>query len=108
MEWTIEYIEDKHYIRVNSKGKFNHKDHQRKMAEIVSKVYWKPGLNILFDCTKVDFTGTDLEDVRKVVSYYINRNELIGCGKIAMLMKSMADFGRGRQFEILSTLTTDK
>ena len=102
MDWTIEYIEDKHYVRVNSEGKFNLQDHQRKIEEIVSKDYWKPGMNILFDCTQVDFTGRDLEDVRKVVSDYANKKDLIGHGKIAMLMKSLTNFARGRQFQILT------
>jgi hypothetical protein len=108
MKWTIENIEDKNYIRVNSEGKFNLDDHRRKLAEIVSKEYWTPGMNILFDCTEVDFSGKLLEDVREVLSDFADRNELIGCGKIAMLMKSLADYGRGRQFQILTTVTTDK
>ena len=108
MKWTIEYIKDKRYIRVNSEGKFNHKDHQRKMEEIVSKDYWKPGMNILFDCTKVDFSGRDLDDVRKVVSDYANKKELFGRGRVALLMKSLADFGRGRQLQILTTETTER
>ena len=102
MNWKFEYINDGDYVRITDEGVFNIEDHRRKMKELASQDFWDPGVNLLFDCTKLDFGKTEYQDIRDLALEFANQNELIGCGKIAILMKSIADFGKGRQFELLT------
>jgi hypothetical protein len=102
MKWTIEFLEAEHYIRVNTEGRFNIKDQLRKIEEILSQEYWRPGLNILFDSTKVDFSDSSYEVIWELANYFVKNDELIGNGKVAILVKLVSDFGKGRQFEMLT------
>ncbi len=59
-------------------------------------------MNVLFDDRKVEFNETTVELVKKVSEDYSAREKQIGNGKAAILMKSLTDYARGRQFELLT------
>jgi hypothetical protein len=102
MNWTIQYLQDQHYARVKIEGKFNVDVHLRNIEEITVQENWKPGFNLLFDCRNADFTSSRFQDVRDLADNFIKNDLLVGDGKIAFLMKSVIDFGKGRQFEMLT------
>jgi len=102
MKWTIEYVEEHNYVNVICEGLFSIKDHPQMFEDIVSCEYWQPGMALFFDNRNVDFGATDFSLMRQASQNYERASNRIGNGKAAMLMKSLADFGRGRQFEMLS------
>lgn len=102
MKWTIEYVEEHNYVNVIGEGVFSIKEHPQMFEDIVSREYWQPGMALFFDNRNVDFGATDFSLMRQASQNYERFGYRIGNGKAAMLMKSVADFGRGRQFENLS------
>ena len=102
MEWIIEYVEAGNYFRVIGVGLFSIDRHFQMFDDIVSHDRWKPGMPLLFDNRQMDFTGIDFTVVRQASSNYERIADRIGNVKSAMLMKSISDFGTGRQFEMMS------
>ena len=72
------------------------------IQEVVSQKFWKPGTNLLIDDRKVEFSGTDVDLIRKVSENFRSFGKEIGDGKVAILMDSLTDYARGRQFELLT------
>lgn len=102
MNWTIEYQQEEYFVRITLEGHFSWKDHSQKVQEIISQDYWKPGMSILFDCRKIACTNTNFDLVNNLSENFIEYEKVIECGRIALLMKSTTDFGRARQFELLT------
>ncbi|MEP6903311.1 MAG: hypothetical protein ABJA66_16405 [Actinomycetota bacterium] len=73
------------------------------IEDIVSRNFWKKGLDVLFDHRKLDFGFTDVDFMKQASRNHEKNDERIGDGKAAILMKSLADYGRGRQFELLAS-----
>ncbi len=59
-------------------------------------------MNVLFDHRNLNFGLTDISVFKRASSNHEQNDERIGDGKAAILMKSLSDFGRGRQFELVS------
>jgi hypothetical protein len=102
MHWTFEYDERANLVRVNVAGKFSLEGHSKKMDELETQDYWKPGINVLFDCREVDLSDTGFADIKALADNFVADDRLLGCSKIALLMKTITDYGRGRQFEMLT------
>lgn len=102
MNWKIEYIVDKQFIKVTSEGDFNAKDHREMIEDVTSREFWKAGMPVFFDNRKVNFNGVNYNVINEAARNHIKNNELIGGGRAAILMKSVADFGIGRQFQLLT------
>ena len=102
MNWTIEYIEEDDFVRIETEGHFSEQDNVEMLKDLFYQDYWKPGLDILIDNIKRDYDNDGLEFVKESSLNFIKHDASIGCGKIAILMKSVADFKRGRQFEMLT------
>jgi hypothetical protein len=102
MNWTIKNIADKHFIRVVTDGDFTAADHRRMTEDILSRKFWKPGTNIMFDHRNLNFGVTSVALMKEISSTHIENDARIGSGKAAILMKSVPDFVRGRQFEIIT------
>ena len=102
MNWTIEYDKDRHFAKVNVEGVFNVSDHLRNIEELTLQEHWTPGLNILFDCINANFDNSSYQDVEDLAKNFIRNDLFVGCGKVALLMKSIVDFGKGRQFEMMT------
>ena len=103
MNWIAEYIKDKEFVTVVTSGNFSLEDHARMIEDIVSRKFWKPGTDVLFDNRGLEFGQTDIEAMRRASTNHKENDDLIGDGKAAILMKSLTDFGRGRQFELLAS-----
>jgi hypothetical protein len=102
MNWTVENIESLPYIKVVTGGDFTVGEQLKMIEDITSRDFWRPGMNVLFDHRKLDFGVTDINLIRKASDNHVKNNEKIGGGKAALLMKSLPDFARGRQFELLT------
>lgn len=102
MKWTVEYKEKGRYVRVVTGGVFNVDDHGKMTEDILSREFWTPGMNVLFDHRKLDFGDTGFEAMREASQTHVKNDARIGDGRSAILMKSVSDFGLARQFEMLT------
>lgn len=103
MHWTIEYIEDRHFARVVAKGIYNIDDHMLMLEDVAARDFWKPGMNLLIDASELDFSRTNLEQLREASIKRIELDDLIGDGKTAVLVNSLVNFGRARQFQLITS-----
>ena len=102
MEWSIEFKKDKNYVKVTLTGIFNASEHLRMIEDVVSQKYWKSGMNLLLDSRLVDYSKATLEVMRQAGSNMSRFESQIGPGKAAVLMATVFEFGKGRQFEMLA------
>lgn len=101
MNWSATYIQDKHYVEIVFEGDFTAEGLIQMMDDVVAREYWKPGMNVLSDFRKVKFDADSLAAIRKVSEGRLKKEKQIGSGKSALLMNSLADYGRGRQYQLL-------
>lgn len=101
MNWTIEKIDDGNFVKVTAEGLFDVEEHFTMLEELVSRRFWRAGTAILFDFRLLEFVG-DIETVRQASANRQQFDLRLGDGKSAFLMKSLADFARGRQFQLLT------
>lgn len=102
MNWFIEYNENQNYVRIAYEGLFSVDEQTAAIEDLLSRKFWKPGLPILIDHRKFDFGDTDIPVMRRTAAFHQNHDARIGAAKIAVIMKSLSDFGRGRQFELIT------
>lgn len=102
MNWTTTLIEPAHYVRVATQGSFAVEDCFRMKEDFLSREYWKPGMNVLIDYRETSFSNITLDVLRLVGAYHESKNELIGSGRMAFLMRSPRDFGFARQYEMIT------
>ena len=102
MNWTVEKLENPQYVRVITDGEFSARDQLKMIEDITSRDFWRPGMDVLFDHRHLDFGSTDINLMRQAGNNHVQYNDKIGNGKAAILMKSLPDFARGRQFELLT------
>lgn len=102
MNWSVEYIREKHYIRIAAEGHFTAEGQFQMMEDIIACKYWRAGMNILCDFRKLEFDADSLDAIRKVSANRQKKERQIGNGKSALLMKSLADYARARQYQLLT------
>jgi hypothetical protein len=103
MSWTVEYIEDRRFIRVVIRGVYNIDDHMRMLEDVVTRDFWTPGINLLIDESNLDYRGVTLEQLREAGTRRLNFDARIGGGKTAVVLNSLADFARARQYELITS-----
>ncbi len=101
MNWSAEYIQDKHYVRIVAEGNFTAEGQLQMLEDIAARDYWQPGMNILCDFRKLEFNPDSLAVIREVSVNRLEKETQIGNGKSALLMNSLADYARGRQYQLL-------
>ena len=101
MEWTVEFDESRGAAIVTTSGVFNDRDHARMVADIVGREEWTPGHPVLFDHRALDFGAAEYRHMRAARDNHLLHEREIGAARSAILMKSIADYGRGRQFQLL-------
>jgi hypothetical protein len=102
MDWSIELVKDKNYVKATVMGIFNTSDHLLLIEDIVSQKYWKSGMNLLADIRLVDQSKATLDGMRQAASNMSRFESQIGSGKAAVLVATIFEFGKGRQFELLA------
>ena len=102
MDWTVSFNEFCNAAVVRTRGVFNIADHGRMVADIVGRSEWRPGQRILFDHRELDFSGTRFEEMAAARDTHLAHESRIQNARSAILMKSMSDYGLGRQFQSLA------
>lgn len=102
MEWTIDFGRAEEYVVVTTRGVFSPEDHRQMTEDIVSREEWRPGMAVLFDHRQLDFGDSGLEAMQRAGETHRENDDRIGDGKAAVLMNTPVNFGRGRQFQLLT------
>jgi hypothetical protein len=102
MQWTVELSGTDEYAIVTTSGTFGVADHLRMIEDIVSRPGWRPGTDVLFDHRALSFDDADLRAMYEARANHLHNDARIGGGKAAILVRSLSDYGRGRQFELLT------
>jgi hypothetical protein len=102
MQWTVELPGSDGHAVVTTSGTFNVADHLRMIEDIVGRPGWRPGTDVLFDHRALSFDDADLRAMYEASSNHQRNEARIGSGKAAVLMRSLSDYGRARQFELLT------
>ena len=101
MQWKVELPGTDGHAVVTTSGTFNVADHLRMIEDIVSRPGWRPGTDVLFDHRGLSFGDADLRAMYEASTNHQRNDARIGSGKAAVLMRSLSDYGRARQFELL-------
>lgn len=102
MRWTVELPGAGGYAVVTTSGVFDVADHMRMIEDIITRPGWRPGTDVLFDHRALDFGEAGLRTMYQAGDNHLRNDERIGDGRAAILARSPSDFGRGRQFELLT------
>lgn len=102
VEWTVTPSPDGRYVIVVTSGRFDPAGHRRMTEDILSREFWRPGMDALFDHRLLDFGGADFPAMVEARDTHKLNDERIGDGKAAIVVKSLADFGVGRMFQSLA------
>lgn len=102
MNWTVQKLETEPFVRVAAQGVFDPDEHLEMLDDLLSRRFWQPETPVLFDFRNVEFGETNLDDVRQASLNRQKNDARFGCAKSAFLMKSLTDFARGRQFQLLT------
>jgi hypothetical protein len=102
MNWEIEHIESDNYVKVTCVGDFSIEEHPECFKKLISSPFWKPGMNLLFDNQKFDFSQMNFDKINTASSHYQEVGEQLGKGRVAMLMNTTHGYAIGRQFQLLS------
>jgi hypothetical protein len=103
MNWTVHKTAGQSYVTVVTQGEFNVADHEKMVEDIVSSDFWKPGTDVLFDHRNLQFGLTNYSSMMQASDTHKKHEQQIGDDKAAILMRSLVDFGRGRQFELMTS-----
>jgi hypothetical protein len=105
MEWTVENRTD--HVVVTTRGDFNVVDHRRMIEDILTRDFWRPGTAVLFDHRGMSFGGSGYAQMRAAAGNHQEHNRSIGGGRAAVVVSTLADYGRGRQFELMTDGVVD-
>lgn len=101
MEWDVMFDAARGVAIVTTRGVFNDADHARMVADVLRREQWRPGHPVLFDHRALDFGAAGYGQMLAAGDNHRAHDDRIGASRSAILMKSVADYGRGRQFELI-------
>ncbi|MFL5386188.1 MAG: hypothetical protein ACJ8GN_27040 [Longimicrobiaceae bacterium] len=102
MRWTVELPGADGYAVVTTSGAFDVSDHLRMIQDVTARPGWQPGMDVLFDHRALDLGEADLRAMYQAGDNHRRNDERIGDGRAAILVRSVSDYVRGRQFELLT------
>jgi hypothetical protein len=102
MEWIVAFDEATAVAVITTSGMFTVTDHARMVADVGGGEQWRPGHRVLFDHRDLDFGSAGFGQMTAARDNHLAHEERIGAARSAILMKSAADYGRGRQFQLLA------
>lgn len=103
MFWTIQYVKERNFVRVMVGGIYNVDDHMRMLEDLVTRDFWKPGMNCLLNESNITYHGTTLEQLREAGERRIKLDAAIGRSKTAVVMSTLTDYARARQYELITS-----
>jgi hypothetical protein len=98
MNTTIDDSTLPEFLRFVNTGTVETGDFARMWDQILSLENWQPGVNVLFDNRKLKVAGNGYELTTEAAKYFISKINVIGTGKIAVLMEKEENLQFGQQF----------
>lgn len=104
MLWKLKYVfPPERHIRLMIRGNLTSVSFHAMILDLVSNELWKPGNSVLLDYRTIDFAAaTNYPLMLTMCDFVVRYNEKLGSARIALLVNSVADFGCGRQLELLT------
>jgi len=107
MKWDYEFLKPQNFLRVTTNGPFNLEDQIQMFDEIASLEQWQASMRILFDNRRLEMKDADFETIIECVEVVENfSHKHPGC-RIAGLVNDGVNFGLGRQFENITSLSRE-
>lgn len=100
MTWTVD--DEGRFVVVRTSGDFSPDDHRRMVEDVVSRPFWTPGRDALFDHRTLVLEGEAFPAISKAADTHRRFDGEIGRGRAAIVMPSEDMFGVGRMFEELT------
>lgn len=97
MHWTV--ADEGPFVVVRTSGPFSPEDHDRMVEDVVSRPFWRPGRDALFDHRALVLEGKAFPAISRAADTHRRFDERIGTGRAAIVMPSEDMFGVGRMFE---------
>ncbi|MBS1792443.1 MAG: hypothetical protein JSS81_01240 [Acidobacteria bacterium] len=107
MDWTVENYGSQKIIRVIYQGTISIPVCLSALNEISEKYVKQPEFVILSDYRELDLSLLFIDDIRRIVDYYVDRAGLFENCRLAYLIKPGLQFGVFRQFHTLMEMYTD-
>lgn len=102
MEWVFALDGDGRVMRIDTSGHFGLPDQERMFEELGAHPSFSSSLAFLFDNRRLDLSGSNFDVIREsveVVQRFVRTRRV---ERLAGLVNPGADFGVGRQFELLT------
>ena len=97
MNWTVD--DEGRFVVVRTSGSFSADDHRRMVEDVVSRPFWEPGRDTLFDNSGLAVDGQAFPAISQAADPHRQFDDAIGTGRSAIVMPSADMFGVGRMFE---------
>ena len=101
MQWIVELDASGDFVRVSTRDSFTVDGYRGMVDDILSRPFWRPGSDVLFDHRKLGFADVDFDVMRGTTEYHIEHDEKIGDGRAAIVVGNKLGFANARQFEAL-------
>ena len=102
MEWTVEREREAGFVRVVTSGEFTVDGHRGMIEDIITRPFWRPGTDVLFDHRQLDMSRANFRAMEQASESHMHNGDRIGDGKAAIVVRSQVDYGSARQFEMLT------
>ena len=97
MNWTVD--DEGRFVVVRTSGEFSPNDHHRMVEDVVTRPFWRPGRDALFDHRALALNGEAFPRISRAADTHRRFDDAIGTGRAAIVMPSQEMFGVGRMFE---------
>lgn len=108
MEFNIEINTQEHFARIMVTGHISVQGIAETLAAVLTDKQWHPAMDLLADYSKSSTIDLNTEKVSQISDMVKSYKELIGTGKLAIVMDSELDFGYARMFQLLTEDYIDK
>lgn len=102
MEFSFYFYPEKGYVKIVSSGHVSVEAIMDTLSAVLSHELWEPGMNIYADYTDSSTVELNSERVAEISHIVKGKSELLGGGKMAIVMSSDLDYGFGRMFQLLT------
>lgn len=102
MKWNIEFDELNGFVRAYQSGDFSLDDQAAFLSDIVSSPRWQFGTPLMIDFCHLLVDDIFYSEVSSVSHMMATLTAQLGPGKIALLCEDEAQFGLGRQFQMMA------
>lgn len=102
MVYNLYFYPEKGYVKIVTSGHMSVDSIMETLSSVLTHELWEPGMNIYADYTDSSTVELNSERVAEISHIVRGKSEMLGGGKLAIVMSSDLDFGFGRMFQLLT------